>query len=269
MIEKNSVSPPATGRSKKSGLASVALQKPQSLAALAAEHIRAAIIEARLHLGEALSEDKIAASLNVSRTPVREALGMLQMQGLIEILPKTGSFVFLPSSSDIAALAEYRLMLEQHGTALALQRAPEAYHKELKKVVAAMNRAAAAEDAIGYARADDLFHRAAFTHCDNSYLLEAYNAISGRVAALRSHQAIPLKFYQTSTHQEHKDILAAVEARDAKRLHALITHHITVMRHNYVQALEDGLIHVPTARPRSKGPRGSSVRKNIAQGQAD
>ena len=86
--------------------------QPRSLTALVTERIREAIVDGRFALGEALSELKLAAALNVSRTPVRDALTALQLQGLIDVRPQSGSFVFLPSEEDVAELAEFRRVLE-------------------------------------------------------------------------------------------------------------------------------------------------------------
>lgn len=231
------------------------LQKPESLSLLVARHLKQAIVEARLKLGEALSEDKIATTLNVSRTPVREALNILRMQGLIDILPQKGSFVFLPSKQDIAALAEFRLMLERQGAALALARAPALTLKDMQKALRAMKKASASKDPVAYARADDLFHMAVFDHCENAYLKDAYNAVAGRIAALRCHLSGPLKLYQNQTFGEHREIAAALAAGDLRLLQSRIGQHITGMQANYIAAIEDGLLQVPNVRPRSKGPR--------------
>jgi hypothetical protein len=91
--------------------------------------------------------------------------------------------------------------------------------------------------------------------------LDGYSAVAGRIAALRCHLAGPLKLYQDKTYKEHKDMVAAVASRDGNRLRALITYHIEMMRENYIRAIDEGLIQVPQARARSKGPKGTSARK--------
>ena len=77
------------------------LSRSPSLASIAAERIRDAIIAGDLKLGEALSEDRLATTLGISRTPVREALTSLQVQGLITIHPQRGSFDFRPTRQDV------------------------------------------------------------------------------------------------------------------------------------------------------------------------
>ncbi|MGA1289343.1 MAG: GntR family transcriptional regulator, partial [Rubrivivax sp.] len=83
-----------------------------TLAVQLADRLREAIMRGDFTLGEALSELKLASAFGVSRTPVREALTTLQREGLIDIRPQSGSFVFLPSEEDVAELAEFRSMVE-------------------------------------------------------------------------------------------------------------------------------------------------------------
>ncbi|HYI73318.1 MAG TPA: winged helix-turn-helix domain-containing protein, partial [Skermanella sp.] len=71
-------------------------RKPPSMALQVADRIRNAIILAEFDLGEALSEDSLAAAMGISRTPVREALRLLQTEGLVTVVPKSGTFVFNP-----------------------------------------------------------------------------------------------------------------------------------------------------------------------------
>ena len=69
----------------------------KSLVPTIADKIRAAIVDAELDFGENLSEDTLASAFEVSRTPVREALNLLQMEGLVIIVPKSGTYVFTPT----------------------------------------------------------------------------------------------------------------------------------------------------------------------------
>ena len=93
-----------------------------TLAVQLADRLREAVMRGDFTLGEALSELKLAAAFGVSRTPVREALTTLQREGLIDIRPQSGSFVFLPSEEDVAELAEFRSMVEVQALRLACAR---------------------------------------------------------------------------------------------------------------------------------------------------
>ncbi|MFN3545865.1 MAG: GntR family transcriptional regulator [Mesorhizobium sp.] len=214
------------------------IDRPQSLAATVAERLKAAILKRELALGEALSEEKIAEAMGVSRTPVREALTILQLQGLINILPRRGSFVFRPDKEDLHALVEYRLRLELLASELALERAPEPLLKSLRKTIETMEKARDDDDTLAYANADTRFHNAFFDHCGNHFFVEAYDIVAGRIAALRAHMSAQLGLHRQRTFQEHLDIVKAVENRDAAALRETLRIHIGEMEPNYTNALQ-------------------------------
>src|SRR6185503_16160600 len=87
-------------------LGAIAARRAPALASLVEERLRDAIMYGALGLGEAISEDRLATMLGVSRTPVREALTALQLQGLVVIQPQRGSFVFEPTERDLAEICE-------------------------------------------------------------------------------------------------------------------------------------------------------------------
>ena len=91
---------------------SLKLDAPKSLSQRVMQRLRQAIIDGEFALGAAISEEMVANSFGVSRTPVREAMGQLQAQGLVVIRPQVGSFVFTPSADDITALCTFRIALE-------------------------------------------------------------------------------------------------------------------------------------------------------------
>ncbi|SFB30719.1 DNA-binding transcriptional regulator, GntR family [Rhizobium sp. NFR07] len=214
------------------------ISRPQSLAATVADRIKAAILARELALGEALSEDKIATAMDVSRTPVREALAILQLQGLIVILPRRGSFVFQPSREDIRLLVEYRMNIELRAARLAVKHAPGGLHDAMVKALEDMVRAREADDALLYARADGDFHNAFFEHSHNYLFAEAYDIAAGRIAALRAHLSDELKLHRRMTYEEHQQMAEAVKARDPSKLCSILRAHISAMGPNYIHALE-------------------------------
>ena len=82
------------------------INRPQSLKEIAAERIRKAIVQGRLKMGESLSENFLAQNLHVSKTPIREALSLLNMEGLVKIVPQKGTFVFSMDKPEIIELCE-------------------------------------------------------------------------------------------------------------------------------------------------------------------
>jgi len=95
------------------------LDAPKSLSQRVLLRLRHAIIDGEFALGAPISEEMVAQSFGVSRTPVREALNQLQAQGLLVIRPQVGSFVFTPSAADISALCSFRIIIEPRAAELA------------------------------------------------------------------------------------------------------------------------------------------------------
>jgi DNA-binding GntR family transcriptional regulator len=220
-------------------LRSKPIRRAKSLAALVAERLKRSIFTTEIRLGEVLSEEKIAAAMKVSRTPVREALTLLQLQGLITIVPQRGSIVFRPDAEDIKALVEYRLMLEMQAAPMAMKHAPLHVVAQLDKAVAAMSVAREAEDALAYADADGLFHSAFFEHCGNHYVREGYEVCASRISALRAHLSRPLEMFRNRAHNEHIEMAAAVAKDDVETVLGILRVHIVNMEGNYIRALDD------------------------------
>ena len=215
------------------------IDRPKSLAVLVAERLKEAIFRTELSLGEVLSEEKIAVAMNVSRTPVREALTLLQLQGLINIIPQSGSVVFKPDVEDMEALVHYRLMLESQAASMALRHDPAGAISRLREAIGMMEKAREAGDALAYAEADNAFHNAFFEYCGNHYVREAYDICSGRVAALRAHLAERLQMHRNRTYTEHLQIVEAFERGDEQEVVAVLSRHIGNMEGNYIQVLQD------------------------------
>jgi DNA-binding GntR family transcriptional regulator len=201
-----------------------------SLTAHVTERIREAIVDGRFALGEALSELKLAAALNVSRTPVRDALTALQLQGLIDVRPQSGSFVFLPSEEGVAELAEFRRVLELTALRFCFARRRDEALRAMRAAAEAMERAGDADDRLGVARADTAFHQAIAENSANEYLIAAYRMVSGRVAALRTHNLMATDAIRNKSLAEHRSVIAAFAKGDLGRAESVLEEHIWRMR---------------------------------------
>lgn len=212
---------------------------PKSLSAVVEERIRDAIINAELTFGQALPEDGIGLSMGVSRTPMREALTRLQMQGLVVIVPKKGTFVFKPTLADAEQLASFRLVLESEAVRRSLAFAPEATLTGLRTTIEDMQVARRVEDGKAYARADTAFHETFFTYCNNSFLANAHHTISGRVAALRAHLSTSRTYEQVASFAEHLQIVDDYQARNIDKIIDTLGRHILRAASAYEIALRD------------------------------
>jgi DNA-binding GntR family transcriptional regulator len=216
---------------------SLKLDTPKSLSQRVMLRLRQAIIDGEFELGAVISEEMIAQSFGVSRTPVREAMGLLQSQGLVVIRPQVGSFVFTPSADDISALCAFRFIIEPKAAELAYRHDCAGAAAAMRSAIAEMEQALAARDNVAYGRADTAMHEALFTHCGNRYLVESYQLVSGRVAALRTNLSAPIDVQTPASFDEHRKLFQLFERGEFAAFEALMTSHIANSGLTYARAL--------------------------------
>lgn len=217
---------------------SLKLTAPKSLASMVAERLRGAIIDGEFALGEMIPEESLATSFGVSRTPVREALNQLQLQGLVVIRPQRGSYVFEPTEQDIAAICEFRCVVEPRAAELAYHHQRAATVETLKSAIEEMKSAMSDRDSVRYGRADTQLHEAFFQHCGNTYLQAAYETAATKIATLRTHLSAPADVLHTHGFEQHSAMLAYFSAGNFQAFEALMKEHVTGTRDNYVKNLK-------------------------------
>jgi DNA-binding GntR family transcriptional regulator len=191
------------------------LERPQLLTELACERIREAIVGGEFKLGEQMSEAQLAQRLGVSKTPVREALLRLKGDGLVEIHPQRGTFVFSLTPAEVTQLCGYRAMIECAALREAWTADPAALAREWTRGVAEMKKAERARDLRAIARIDMDFHHQLFEHCHDPYLNAGYEVVRSQLIALRHRSPIP---NAVSSHQILVDALAAGDVDHACEL---------------------------------------------------
>jgi DNA-binding GntR family transcriptional regulator len=158
--------------------------EPPSKAIVAAE-IRSRITTGRMALGARISDKKLAAELDVSRTPVREALVQLQSEGLVVMRPQSGTFVFDLTIEAVRDICATRAILEAGAIRLA---AESGSSDSIARLGLLVGRAAIALDDGDLAQCDELdcqFHEGIVAASANAYLIRAYSGIADRLRALR------------------------------------------------------------------------------------
>jgi DNA-binding GntR family transcriptional regulator len=198
----------------------LSLQRPQLLTEVARVRIREAIIDGEVKLGEQMSEAQLAQRMGISKTPVREALLRLQGEGLVEIHPQRGSFVFRLDAAQVGQLCRYRAMVETAALREAMAARPLELVRELARRVAEMKKAEPARDLRALARIDMDFHWQFFAHCQNRYLCAGYEVVRWQLVALRHRSPI------ANAVDSHQLLVDAVEAGDADAAGALLREHV-------------------------------------------
>lgn len=161
------------------------IERPKSLTDIAVERIRAAIVEGKLDLGGQISEAALALELGISKTPVREALLRLRADGLVDIHPQRGTFVFRVGADDVVQICRFREILEPAALAEGLAADREGLIAALEDNLRAMKAAQRASDARALPELDAEFHGIIMQRAHNSYLRDAYRLIEHKIHALR------------------------------------------------------------------------------------
>lgn len=214
----------------------------QLLSQQIADRIRQAIINADFEFGESLSEEILAQAFEVSRTPVREALNLLQVEGLVVIVPKSGTFVYSPSEEGIADLVTFRGVLETSALRLLPAGQLAGLSERLQVACATMEHAMAEGDMRRYGQADTDFHLEIVQTAGNQHLIEAYRMILGRVASLRTHLAIKAEGEPDRSFRDHCDLATGIRDADGPRreeLALLLERHIHRTRENYLNTFRE------------------------------
>nr|WP_254436037.1 GntR family transcriptional regulator [Ruegeria arenilitoris] len=199
--------------------------RPKSLTELVTENLRDRITKGEFELGEQLSEARIAKNLEVSRTPVREAINRLEMEGLLVVEPQRGSFVFNLEPEELAKLCDARVCLETTALTLAMQANPQALHAALGDCVERMKVARKAGNDAEYLFQDTMFHQCLFDCADNRFLNDAYQTIALKMAALRSRLGHHPD-HMAKSYREHLELVQCVRDGDVHKALEILKLHI-------------------------------------------
>lgn len=162
------------------------LTRPKSLTDLAHDSLRQLIVSGELPMGAQLSEATLAAQLGISKTPVREALLRLRVDGLIDIQPQRGTFVFSLTPRQVQEICVFREAIEVTAVKLAMEGRRADLVKALQANVREMALARKARDFKAFSHLDEAFHQTIVDHCDNAYLQQAHHLIASKISALRA-----------------------------------------------------------------------------------
>lgn len=183
------------------------------------------IINLELIPGSAVSENELAASLELSRTPVREALIELGRMGLVEIYPQRGSYI---SKIDYHLIEEsrfMRLVLENAVLKLVCQSIPQEALDDLHANLHASRICVEGPDPQEFLSLDNQFHRLLFEAADRSW---TYGVIHAQTVHFDRLRALSVKSADTPRLvHDHEDILYAIERKDDELAEMLMTRHLT------------------------------------------
>ncbi|HEY0290561.1 MAG TPA: GntR family transcriptional regulator [Pseudomonas sp.] len=222
-MQDSDISPP------KDGVKMLPKVERQRLHDIVVEHLRSFIIEGTLGPGTKLNERELCETLGISRTPLREALKVLASEGLIEINPNRGASVARMSELDIREAFELMSGLEGFAGELACERITAEELDEIKALHYAMVVCKNQNDLPGYYQRNRAIHDMINLAARNSALRQTYLALNWRLQALRFRSNYQLPKWERAVH-DHEQMIQALEARDGKRLSAILRHHLLEKR---------------------------------------
>ena len=187
--------------------------------------LRQEILTGKLKPGEHLREITLANKIGVSRTPVREAIRMLELEGLVKMIPRKGALVADISQKELTDVLEVRNALEQLAIELACQRITTEQIDALKANVAEFKRVTRTKDVTRLAKIDVDFHDIIFSATDNRRLVQMLNNLREQMYRFRFEYLKDSDVYE-SLIEEHVQVIKNLEDRDVENARKNISNHI-------------------------------------------
>lgn len=200
--------------------------------------LREAILTGQLQPGERLMEIQIAENLGVSRTPVREAIRKLEIEGLAVMIPRKGAEVAKITKKQLQDVLEVRKALEELAIQLACKRITEEDVKELEQAHEEVKTMAKDQNLMEIVRADVHFHEIIYRAADNERLLQILHNLRQQMYRYR------LEYLKnTDNHkliiEEHDAILKAVKGLKIQDAMAAMRKHIDNQENGVISLIEE------------------------------
>ncbi len=177
---------------------------------------------------EELREISIGEEMGVSRTPVREALRQLELEGLVTIVPNRGAYVTGISSKDVRDIYHVRSMLEGMCARWATEHITEAQIEEMEEIVLLSEfhlRKKGDNNMAHVSELDGKFHKVLY-EASNSRILEHVLSDFHKYVQMARRQSVKTKDRARKSIAEHKEILEAIKSRDKDLAETLANRHI-------------------------------------------
>lgn len=198
-----------------------------TLSAEVANRLRNAIRTGEFPLGTRLVERDLAERLGVSRIPVREAIQQLVEEGLVQKTPHRGTFVHIPTHSEIEEISSLRVLLECFVIERVFANWDPSHEARLRQIVQTMRRAAAENDIQRLFEQDYLFHSALWEIANHSLLLEVVSGLRARINRFLAEATALLPDHDRDMHiNSHDYLIDIIASGDINGAKAEITTHV-------------------------------------------
>lgn len=187
--------------------------------------LREAILKGELKPGERLMELQLAAKLGVSRTPIREAIRMLEQEGLAVTIPRKGAEVAKMTEKGMEDVLQIRRALDELAVQLACDKMDEEHLEELRRAMKAFENAARTGQVKQVVQADVAFHDAIYRAADNPKLMTLLNNLREQMYRYRVEYLKDENSYAALI-EEHKNIFRCLQNRDKAQVTRATSEHV-------------------------------------------
>lgn len=197
----------------------------QNAAQIAAGLIREAIYDGRIAQGSRLREEKLAKEFGISRTPIREALLILQTEGFLVAEPNRSSVVKTYSTKEIVDLYDTRAALESFAASLAVKNVTAEVIEALDESCGRFAESVKTNDVLALTHENSTFHKTILEVTNNSSLNDVVNSVARLPLIYRAYYWYSDQGRLIALHY-HEQITRALEVRDTMRVELLMKEHI-------------------------------------------
>ncbi|AZO94208.1 GntR family transcriptional regulator [Halocella sp. SP3-1] len=205
------------------------------------EVLREAILFGKFRPGEKITELELCQQFNVSRTPVREAIRMLELEEFVLIVPQRGVFVAgIKSKKEINDIFQVRAELEGLASYLTAEHITEKQIKKMKKFTGQLEEHIARGELEDCIKIDISFHEIIYESCENEWLQKFLDSLFEQISRFRS-ESMSQRGRMEEVLVEYQQLIKAFEKRDAEFARKLAVEHIksaqksvlSVFKHQY------------------------------------
>lgn len=201
----------------------------KSLAQRVADILETAILDGRYKPGERIFEQDIAKSLELSRSPVREAFYLLERKGILSLMPRKGAFVPKVTKKGINDLLDLRRALDGLAVRLAAEKASQEMLERIENIIKKQKNAAEKNDKIKFKQFGFEFHSFVYMASENTKLFRIWEEMSAE-AVLYQITDISLPGSLENWPNEHMQILEVIKSRDGDSAQRLAEEHVEKLR---------------------------------------
>ncbi len=190
-----------------------------------ANNLRELIMSGELHEGDKIKEDELCSSMGISKTPLREALRVLSVEGLIKLVPNRGSFVSTPTFEVIREMFDVMSVLEGICARAAAEKMSAKDLAALEKLHDRLENNFKRRAQREYIRINNQFHSFVQELAGNRTLNQIVNGLRQKILIYRYQSLnLPERFEQSI--QEHRDLIEAFRKKDPKKVETLMRRHL-------------------------------------------